>query len=74
MTAASASDLADPPPLSTGTRLYCLVCGGRWPYLTGVCGTCVGRRKLQAARVNTPPAGAPTHGRTGRVRLPRGEG
>jgi hypothetical protein len=67
-----ANNVLDPPPLTWDLPLYCRECGGRFPYPHGVCGACVGRRKLQAARVNTPPAGAPTHGRAGRYT--RGEG
>lgn len=30
----------------------CVRCGARWPLRSGVCGTCIGRWKLQAERVN----------------------
>jgi ribosomal protein L40E len=30
----------------------CVRCGARWPLRCGVCGTCIGRWKMQAARVN----------------------
>lgn len=64
-------DLADPPAakvMAAGLRSACILCGGRWPAATGICGYCVGRAKAQAERVNGPGAenAAAIHGRIGR--------